>query len=225
MTLEHGGTERDDRDVPDSLKVMVMAGTMRVPRTRGAISGFLLMLLGAWGALIPFIGPYFDFAYSPDSTWHYTNGRLILEILPGACVFLGGLLTLGSSHRLVAMFGGWLAAVGGAWFVVGLPLSTLWGSPTVGAPLGSSTRQTFEYIAHFGGLGAVSIFFAALAIGRLAVVGVRDAARAERRAAAYDSDGAYDDTAYGDTGVSDSGDEDTSGHHFPWHRSRHVGAH
>lgn len=187
------------------------------------------MLLGAWGALIPFIGPYFDFTYSPDSAWDYTSGRLILEILPGAGAFLGGLLTLGSSHRLVAMFGGWLAAVSGAWFVVGLPLSTLWGSPTVGDPLGSTTRQTFEYIAHFGGLGAVIVFFAALAIGRLAVVGVRDAARAERRAAAYDTrddDGAYDDTAYGDTDGTRADGEDTSGHHFPWrHGSKHVGAH
>ena len=46
-------------------------GRMRIPRSRGAASGFLLILLGAWGALIPFVGPYFDFAYTPgqESTW------------------------------------------------------------------------------------------------------------------------------------------------------------
>ena len=34
-----------------------MNGMLRVPRTRGVASGYLLILLGAWGALIPFIGP------------------------------------------------------------------------------------------------------------------------------------------------------------------------
>ena len=31
-------------------------GRMRMPRSRGAASGFLLVLLGIWGALIPFVG-------------------------------------------------------------------------------------------------------------------------------------------------------------------------
>ena len=60
-----------------------MNGMLRVPRSRGALSGVLLVLLGAWGALVPFIGPYFHFAYTPDSGWTYTQGRLWLEILPG----------------------------------------------------------------------------------------------------------------------------------------------
>ena len=36
-----------------------MAGMLQMRRSRGAASGFLLVLLGAWGALIPFVGPYF----------------------------------------------------------------------------------------------------------------------------------------------------------------------
>lgn len=157
-----------------------MPGTMRVARSRGAISGFLLILLGAWGALIPFIGPYFNYAYTPDDTWHYTQGRLILEILPGAGAILGGLLVLASSHRVLAMFGGWLAAVSGAWFIVGPPLSPIWGSPTIGDPTGGTTRQAVEYLGFFGGLGAVIVFLAAFALGRFTVVSVRDVERAER---------------------------------------------
>jgi hypothetical protein len=49
-----------------------MAGVPRVPRTRGALSGVLLVLLGAWGALVPFIGPYFQLAYTPGNVWVYT---------------------------------------------------------------------------------------------------------------------------------------------------------
>lgn len=157
-----------------------MSGTMRVARSRGAISGFLLILLGAWGALIPFIGPYFNFAYTPDDTWHYTQGRLILEILPGAGALLGGLLVLVSSHRVMAMLGAWLAAVSGAWFIVGAPLSPIWGSPTIGDPTGGTLHQAAEYVGFFGGLGAVIVFLAAFALGRFAVVSVRDVERAER---------------------------------------------
>ena len=36
-----------------------MTGMLRMRRSRGVVSGFVLMLLGLWGGLIPFIGPYF----------------------------------------------------------------------------------------------------------------------------------------------------------------------
>jgi hypothetical protein len=43
-----------------------MNGMLRVRRSRGVLSGLLLVLLGIWGALIPFIGPYFHYAFTPD---------------------------------------------------------------------------------------------------------------------------------------------------------------
>ena len=92
-----------------------MAGMLRVPRSRGAFSGALLVLLGLWGGLVAFVGPYFHFAYTPGTSWTYTSGRLWLEILPGAATVLGGLILLVSRVRPVAMFGAWLAALGGAW--------------------------------------------------------------------------------------------------------------
>ena len=57
---------------------------LQMRRSRGALSGVLLMLLGLWGALIPFVGPYFRYAYTPDTAWTYNTGRLWLEVLPGA---------------------------------------------------------------------------------------------------------------------------------------------
>jgi hypothetical protein len=51
-----------------------MAGMLGVPMRRGAIAGVLLVLLGAWGGLIAFIGPYFHCAYIPDRAWSYTTG-------------------------------------------------------------------------------------------------------------------------------------------------------
>jgi len=91
-----------------------MAGITRIPRTRGGVSGVLLILLGAWGALAPFVGPYFHFAYTPDRAWAYTSGRLWLSVVPGVAALAGGLLVTFATHRGVGIFGALLAALGGA---------------------------------------------------------------------------------------------------------------
>ena len=189
-----------------------MNGMLRVPRSRGALCGVLLVLLGAWGALVPFIGPYFHYAYTPDSAWTYTLGRLWLEILPGAGVFLGGLFTLGSSFRHSALFGAWLAALSGAWFVLGSLLRPLWhgtgsGGPSAGTPVGGTMLRMWEQVGFFTGLGVVIVLLAAVALGRFTVIGAREAAVAapaapasrrrfalRRRAAEEEEEGAEPET-------------------------------
>jgi hypothetical protein len=165
--------------------VIEMAGMLRVPRSRGAFSGALLVLLGLWGALVAFVGPYFHFAYTPGTSWTYTSGRLWLEILPGAATALGGLILLGSRVRPVAMFGAWVAALGGAWFAVGRVLSPVWnahGTVALGTPIGSTVTRALVELSYFTGLGVIIVFLAALSLGRLTVVGVRDARLSERAA-------------------------------------------
>jgi hypothetical protein len=165
-----------------------MAGILRVPRTRGALSGVLLIVLGAWGALIPFVGPYFNYAYTPDVAWSMTSGRIWLEIVPGAAAVLGGLFVLISSLRPVVMLGAWLAALAGAWFAVGTILSPLWTTGAVsaiGLPVGGKIHRITEQVGFFTGLGVVIAFLAALVIGRLSVIAVRDARLAERRDARH----------------------------------------
>jgi hypothetical protein len=162
-----------------------MTGILRVPRSRGVLSGLLLILLGAWGALVPFIGPYFHYAYTPDKAWTYTSGRLWLEILPGAAVALGGLIVLVSAYRPVAHFGAWLAALGGAWFALGSVVGPTWTgmNMTTGTPVGGHVTRALEQIGFFTGLGVVIVLLAAMALGRFSVISVRDARRAEAVAA------------------------------------------
>jgi hypothetical protein len=164
--------------------------TMRVPRSRGALSGLVLIALGAWAALVPFFGDYFSYGYTPHGTWHWTLWRFWLEVLPGGAAALGGLLLLVSGNRLQASLGGWIAAAGGAWLVVGLSIAHVVGIHHVGIPLDSvnSDTRTWETVGMFTGVGVVIVLFAALAIGRLAVVGVRDAAAADRFAARRESE-------------------------------------
>jgi hypothetical protein len=150
-----------------------MTGMLQMRRSRGAVSGFLLVLLGLWGALIPFIGPYFHFAYTPDTAWTYNTARLWLEILPGAAVFLGGVLLIIATGRHIALFGALLAAAAGAWFTLGTVLSPLWNNHvTLGGSPASSTvyMRIMEQIGFFSALGVVIVFIAAAAFGRVASV-------------------------------------------------------
>lgn len=152
-----------------------MADAAGIPRSRGGLSGVLLILLGAWGALAPFVGPYFHYAYSSNQTWHYTTGRLWLEVVPGAAAVLGGLIVLLTRSRAAGVFGGFLAALGGAWFVTGTAITAQFvkdASISPGQPLGTTTLHIFEVgMAFFVGTGLLILFFAALALGRFTVGG------------------------------------------------------
>ncbi|MWA03402.1 hypothetical protein F8568_024080 [Actinomadura sp. LD22] len=175
-----------------------MSGLLKAPRSRGMVNGLLLVLLGLWGGLIPFIGPYFTFGFGSTATWDYTSDRLVLSILPAIAVVLGGLILMVSAARPVAMVGSWLAIAGGLWFVVGTVIAPVWGGGP-GTALGGQSRQIAEQLSFYQGLGAIVTLLAAIALGRFLVVGVREARRAEaeRAAAAAGTAGAVGGTRRG----------------------------
>jgi hypothetical protein len=161
----------------------VRGGRIRIPRSRGAVSGILLILLGAWGALIPMVGPYFNFGFMPDDAWNLTEGRWWFQVLPGIVTVIGGLLLLLGTDRITASIGGWLAAAAGAWYIIGLTLQPNLSLGSIGQSFHTSLgASTFERLALFEGLGALILFISAYALGRLAVVGVRDVRHARHRA-------------------------------------------
>ena len=146
-----------------------------MPRSRGAVSGLILVILGAWGALIPFVGPRFNFAYTPDRDWAWTTARGWLEVLPGAATVVGGLLLIIAGNRVSAMLGGWLAVLAGAWFVVGGQIAPLLGIGSAGDPVAATERKRVVLeISYFSGLGALIIFVGGVALARTAVRLARD---------------------------------------------------
>lgn len=163
---------------------------MRVPWTRGATSGSLLLILGAWAAFAPFIGPYLDFAYTPatNTAWHWTAARGWFELAPGATAFAGGLLLLVSTNRAVTIAGSWLGIAGGAWLIIGPALTDVL-NQSIGTPdpTSSTGRQALEQLSFFYAVGALILILAATALGRLSVHSIRDAAIAEQRAAQADT--------------------------------------
>lgn len=160
-------------------------GVLRITRSRGPLTGLLLVLLGIWGAVVAFVGPYFGYGLGHAGAWYFTMGRLWLDILPGIAVLLGGAVLAASRNRVVAWLAAWLAVAGGIWFVIGGQISRLWtagGASAAGVATGAVGHQVAQYMGYYLGLGVVISVLAALAAGRLAVRGVRDArvASAER---------------------------------------------
>jgi len=150
---------------------------LRIAPSTGLLAGLLLALLGLWGAIVPFVGPYFGYGLGHTGPWYFTLGRLWPDILPGVAVLLGGALLAASRNRAVAWLAAALALAGGIWFVVGLQISRLWtgsGSSAADDVTGVVGHQVAQYMGYFLGLGAVISVLAALTAGRLAVRGVRD---------------------------------------------------
>lgn|SRR5215472_8171900 len=172
---------------------------------RGRVIGVLLILLGGWGGLVPFLGPYFDFAYTPDKAWAYTSGRLWLSIIPAAAVCLGGVLVTVSDGG--AAFGALLAALGGVWFVIGTPVTAfaLAGhgitpgvpAPGHGALFGATTMRFLEPLGFFYGVGVVIIFFAAVSLGEILVARMAARRYAQWKQEDFDRSEQYGNEQYG----------------------------
>jgi hypothetical protein len=142
--------------------------TVRISRSTGVLSGFLVLILGIWAGIIPFIGPYFHYSFGSNETWHYTANRFWLDILPAGTVVAGSLVVLRSGNRLSGVLGSWLAIAGGAWLVVGPALSRIWehGGVPIGAPMYGHTRQAIELIGYFYGVGVLITALSAFALAR-----------------------------------------------------------
>lgn len=173
-------------------------GGLHMPRSRGAVSGLLLIILGVWGAVVPFVGPYFHFGYTPGDVWVWSTARAWLEVFPGVTAALGGFLLLVSGNRATAMFGGWLAVIAGAWFVIGPGLASTLRLGGIGHPIAATdARRAVIEIASFSGLGTLIVFFGAAALARVSARMARDLefARGGKPLAAADNYDAFTENA------------------------------
>lgn len=154
----------------------------RIPLRRGSVCGMLLILLGLWGGLAPFIGPYLHFGYTPDKTWDFSSGRLYYSVIPGAVVLLGGVLAVLSRNRGLGVFAGLLATLGGIWFSLGETFMTAVvkknihaGNPILHAgATAAGLRAYLETLTLFAGLGVLVAIIGALAMGRFSLMAAAD---------------------------------------------------
>ncbi len=199
-------------------RVRTRGGRLQMQRSRGALSGVLLILLGAWGAVIPFVGPFFDFAFSPDRAWAWSEARGWLQVLPGVVAIAGGLLLIASRNRATAMLGGWLGVLAGAWFVVGRASASVLNIGEVGTPVAATeTKALALELAYFYGLGALIVFLGAAALGRISVRSVRDVEYGDSTLASAQPQPAVSDTdEITEIQPAATTDVDSSQHHRGW---------
>jgi len=160
-----------------------MASIVPMARSRGSLSGLALVLLGVWGGLMLFVGPYFHFGYAPDKAWFYDTGRLYAAVVPAGVALLAGLVVLATKSRWLAATWACLAVLAGVWFVIGRQvLDITVSNPSayqVGAPINalSMHRVVATNLAMFTGVGLLIVLFAALALGRVSVAAYKDFVR------------------------------------------------
>jgi hypothetical protein len=136
---------------------------MRNLSTRAA--GLLILVMGLWGGLAPFVGPYFHFALGPDKSWTWTTGRLWLSVLPAAVAVLGGLMLIGSGPRPGGKLGALLALAAGLWFAIGPQVSLLWNaSGAQGVAHGATGVRVLEMLTYHTLLGSLMAALAGYAL-------------------------------------------------------------
>ncbi|HEX9065954.1 MAG TPA: hypothetical protein VF843_12670 [Streptosporangiaceae bacterium] len=153
---------------------------MRTSRTRGSVCGLLLVLLGAWGGIAPFAGPVLKFGYTPDQAWASTQGRIYLSAVPAAVTVLAGLILMVTRSRGFGGFCAVVAALAGGWLIAGAALvrllpASVATSVSTGTVLGTGVhRAILTSLAFFAGPGALIVFVAAVALGRLSLTAYKD---------------------------------------------------
>ena len=136
--------------------------------------GLLLLALGAWGAIVPFVGPEFDYPFPAGGdvgSWEWSDTAWQLSLLPGIAAAYGGIILLGlvGSVRIAPAFGALVALTAGVWFVLGAEFSRLWTSPPPEGT-GSDWMVIATNVGYHAGLGLAISVLAGFALGLLALL-------------------------------------------------------
>jgi len=136
--------------------------------------GLMLVALGAWGAIVPFVGPELDYPFPAGSdigSWDWTDTAWQLSLLPGIATAYGGIILIGllGKVRVVPALGALIALVSGAWFVLGAEFSRLWTSPPPDGT-GSDWMVIATNAGYHEGLGLAISALSAFALGLLALL-------------------------------------------------------
>ncbi len=86
----------------------------------------VMLLVGAWAAIVPFVGPVFGYHPDGQASWVWNLPQAVLGLVPGAVAVVAALVILGRLPLARRGIGtaavGWaglLAVLAGGWLVVG----------------------------------------------------------------------------------------------------------
>ena len=131
------------------------------------VLGIALVLVGAFGALVPFVGPLFGYKMGSTGAVITDWSRVTLHLIPGLVAILGGLIMVGGGSR--SRLGAVLALLGGIWFTVGPEIRPAWAGSDGGMMMmGGNVWSTIaSSLGYHDGTGVVIIVLAAYGLGAI----------------------------------------------------------
>jgi hypothetical protein len=157
---------------------------VRVYRPLGVAGmGFLAALLGAWAAIVGFVGPEFGYQATNNASWQWTTANWLLHLIPGAVAFVAGIVAVALAgaatlvRRTLLRLAGLVIVAAGAWLVIG---PALWPVFESGTPYGSAATAQTSFTNQIGANLGPGLLLVAL--GAM----IYEAVSASRLAPAYD---------------------------------------
>jgi hypothetical protein len=100
--------------------------TSAQPAARLGVAGVLILLTGAWGGIVPFVGPAFGYSADGSPSWSWNLMHGLLWLAPGGAACFGAIMSFGliarftrGRGRIGAAAAGLVVALSGAWFAIG----------------------------------------------------------------------------------------------------------
>ena len=140
-----------------------------------AVTGVLIIAIGVFATIIPFIGPLFGFGMGPDpQPWVLTTPRIVRHLIPGIAAIVGGIMLL-PRMRASRSVGATLAVLAGIWLTIA---PVVLGRVAAGPP---AVVDILRPLAYHYGVGVLIAGLGGFALGR---VSGRRAAEADETSAA-----------------------------------------
>ncbi|MBO0715138.1 MAG: hypothetical protein J2O39_08495 [Acidimicrobiales bacterium] len=134
--------------------------------------GLLVVLLGAWGGIVPFVGPLFGFRSTHSGSFAWTAPHVFLYLIPGAVAMFFGLVLMGAAMERRARFSvskelaGLVIMACGAWFVLGPVVWPIFSSSAVFGSVTGAQARFVNFLGYNLGPGLLLAAFGAMALVR-----------------------------------------------------------
>src|SRR6516165_1843338 len=135
-------------------------------------AGVVALLVSAWGGIIPYVGPVFNYSGDGSVSWHWNLAHTVLALVPGALGVLLGLFVIAESRgitvgkgRLSLATAGTVLMICGAWFAIGplaWPVIADTGPYFVAA---THLRVLADEVGYGIGVGLILVFCGAYVVG------------------------------------------------------------
>jgi hypothetical protein len=163
-----GRDERLERPVG----VREARASVHVGRFGLGTAGVIALLVSAWGGIIPYVGPVFNYSADGSASWHWNLAHTVLALVPGALGVLLGLFVIAESRgitvgrgRMSLAMAGTLLMICGAWFAIGF---LAWPVISDAGPYFVATthlRVLADQVGYGIGVGLILVFCGAYVVG------------------------------------------------------------